>query len=64
MEWSWEARLTPGTSSCTVMRTVRLLTRCAAANHGAELGDTFSAMAVTPCMRTAHSLADLLQQLT
>ena len=39
-----------GMSSCTVMRTVRLLTRCAAASHGAELDDTFSAIAVTPCM--------------
>ncbi len=50
MECSWEARLMPGMSSCTVMRTVRLLTRCAAASHGAELDDTFSAIAVTPCM--------------
>ena len=54
MEWSWDARLMPGMSPYTVMRTVRLLTRCAAASHGAGLDDTFRAIAVTPCMSASQ----------
>jgi hypothetical protein len=44
----------PGMSSYTVTRTVRLLTRCAAASHGAGLVATFTAIAVTPCMHARH----------
>ena len=60
MECSWEARLTSGRSSYTLKRTVRLLTRCAAASHGAELDKAFSAIAVTPCMSDGRCEAGLL----
>ena len=59
MECSRLARLTSGTSAYTVTRTVRLLTRCAAASHGAGLLTTLTAIAVTPCTGALFSSGEM-----